>query len=71
MDLWVVETSSHQCLDIDLGPAVVALTSLGVDHLDWHGGDPESYVRDKLSICTRPGRQDGARRRREPGAAGT
>ncbi len=55
VDLWVVETSSHQCLDVDLGPAVVALTSLGVDHLDWHGGDPEAYVRDKLSICTRPG----------------
>jgi UDP-N-acetylmuramoylalanine--D-glutamate ligase len=55
VDLWVVETSSHQCLDVDLGPAVVALTSLGVDHLDWHGGDPESYVWDKLSICTRPG----------------
>ena len=55
VDLWVVETSSHQCLDVELGPAVVALTSLGVDHLDWHGGDPESYVRDKLSICTRPG----------------
>ncbi len=33
---------------------MVAVTSLGADHLDWHG-DVESYVRDKLSLCTRPG----------------
>jgi UDP-N-acetylmuramoylalanine--D-glutamate ligase len=54
VDLWVVETSSHQCLDVELGPAVVAVTSLGSDHLDWHRGE-EQYVRDKLSICRRPG----------------
>lgn len=54
VDLWVVETSSYQAKDVELGPAVVAVTSLGSDHLDWHGG-LEAYVRDKLSLATRPG----------------
>lgn len=54
VDLWVVETSSHQATDVGTGPAVVALTSLGEDHLDWHGG-VERYVRDKLGLATRPG----------------
>lgn len=54
VDLWVVETSSHQATDVQTGPAVVALTSLGEDHIDWHG-DVEQYVRDKLGLATRPG----------------
>jgi UDP-N-acetylmuramoylalanine--D-glutamate ligase len=54
VDLWVVETSSHQATDVQTGPAVVALTSLGEDHVDWHG-DVERYVRDKLGLATRPG----------------
>jgi UDP-N-acetylmuramoylalanine--D-glutamate ligase len=33
---------------------VVAVTSLHADHLTWHG-DEDTYVRDKLSLCTRPG----------------
>jgi UDP-N-acetylmuramoyl-L-alanine---L-glutamate ligase len=32
----------------------VAVTSLSQDHLDWHLG-PEGYVRDKLSLATKPG----------------
>jgi UDP-N-acetylmuramoylalanine--D-glutamate ligase len=54
VDLWVVETSSHQATDVETGPAVVALTSLGEDHVDWHGA-VERYVRDKLGLATRPG----------------
>ncbi|HEY5335002.1 MAG TPA: UDP-N-acetylmuramoyl-L-alanine--D-glutamate ligase [Mycobacteriales bacterium] len=54
VDLWVVETSSHQATDVQTGPSVVALTSLGEDHVDWHGG-VERYVRDKLGLATRPG----------------
>jgi UDP-N-acetylmuramoylalanine--D-glutamate ligase len=34
---------------------VVAVTSLHPDHLPWHDGDVDTYYRDKLSICTRPG----------------
>src|ERR687893_2121931 len=54
VDWWVVETSSYQSTDVVLGPAVVAVTSLSQDHLDWHGGI-EQYYRDKLSLCRRPG----------------
>lgn len=54
VDLWVVETSSHQATDVQTGPAVVALTSLGEDHVDWHGS-LETYVRDKLGLATRRG----------------
>lgn len=53
-DWWVIEVSSYQATDVTTGPAVVAVTSLHADHLLWHG-DEETYVRDKLSLCTRPG----------------
>jgi UDP-N-acetylmuramoylalanine--D-glutamate ligase len=53
-DWWVIETSSYQATDIVLGPRVVAVTSLAQDHLTWHGGY-DAYVRDKLSLATRPG----------------
>jgi UDP-N-acetylmuramoylalanine--D-glutamate ligase len=53
-DFWVVEVSSFQATDLATAPPVVAVTSLGADHLDWHG-DPEAYVGDKLSLCTLPG----------------
>jgi UDP-N-acetylmuramoylalanine--D-glutamate ligase len=51
---WVVETSSFQVPDLASGPAVVAVTSLSPDHLDWHGS-VERYYADKLSLCTKPG----------------
>jgi UDP-N-acetylmuramoylalanine--D-glutamate ligase len=54
-DYWVIEVSSFQATDIAASPPVVAVTSLHPDHLDWHGGDPEHYYRDKLSLCTQPG----------------
>ncbi|MGH9083771.1 MAG: Mur ligase family protein, partial [Acidimicrobiales bacterium] len=53
-DLWLVETSSFQATDLPASPAVVAVTSLSPDHLDWHGG-VAAYYRDKLSACDRPG----------------
>jgi len=53
-EYWVVEISSFQATDLASAPPVVAVTSLGPDHLDWHGGT-EVYYRDKLSICTLPG----------------
>ena len=45
----VLEISSFQAKDLELAPAILALTSLGSDHLDWHGS-VENYHRDKLSI---------------------
>jgi UDP-N-acetylmuramoylalanine--D-glutamate ligase len=52
-DFWVIEVSSYQVPDVTSGPAVVAVTSLSPDHLDWHGS-VERYYADKLSLCTKP-----------------
>ena len=52
----VLETSSFQATDVAHSPHVVAVTSLGDDHLDWHGS-AERYHADKLSLT----RQAGAR----------
>lgn len=54
-DYWVIEVSSYQATDAATSPPVVGLTSLNPDHLPWHGGDVETYYRDKLSLCTQPG----------------
>ena len=53
----VVEVSSFQCVDIDVAPAVVVVTSLGADHLDWHGSLAQ-YVEDKLSLTRAAGAHD-------------
>jgi UDP-N-acetylmuramoyl-L-alanine---L-glutamate ligase len=50
----ILEVSSFQCVDIDVAPAMVIVTSLGADHLDWHGS-LEDYRRDKLSLTRAPG----------------
>jgi len=55
--LVVLETSSFQATDVAHSPGVVVVTSLGDDHLDWHG-TRERYHADKLSLT----RQRGARR---------
>lgn len=49
----VLEVSSFQCTDIEIAPQYVVVTSLGSDHLDWHGS-LETYQHDKLSL-TRAG----------------
>ena len=48
-DVYVVEVSSYQAVDVTRSPAVVVLTSLAPDHLDWHGG-VERYYRYKLRL---------------------
>lgn len=50
----VLEVSSFQCVDIDVAPGIVVVTSLGSDHLDWHGTLPD-YVNDKLSLTRTKG----------------
>jgi UDP-N-acetylmuramoylalanine--D-glutamate ligase len=50
----VLEVSSFQCVDIDVAPATVVVTSLGADHLDWHGS-LEQYHDDKLSLTRAAG----------------
>jgi len=52
--LVVAETSSFQATDVAHSPAVVVVTSLGDDHLDWHGSAAR-YHADKLSLTRQPG----------------
>jgi UDP-N-acetylmuramoylalanine--D-glutamate ligase len=53
----VLEVSSFQCVDIDMAPGLIVVTSLGEDHVDWHGS-VEKYRDDKLSLT----RAEGAHR---------
>jgi UDP-N-acetylmuramoylalanine--D-glutamate ligase len=50
----VLEVSSFQCVDLDVAPGVVVVTSLGADHLDWHGSLAQ-YHDDKLSLTRAEG----------------
>ncbi len=47
---FVVEVSSHQTADLDTSPELAVVTNLSPDHLPWHGGDVETYYRDKLNL---------------------
>lgn len=51
---YVLEMSSFQCVDLETAPGTIVVTSLGSDHLDWHGS-LEDYHRDKLSVTRLPG----------------
>jgi UDP-N-acetylmuramoylalanine--D-glutamate ligase len=50
----VLEVSSYQAVDVRDAPGVVVVTSLGADHLDWHGS-LEQYRRDKLQLTRAEG----------------
>jgi UDP-N-acetylmuramoylalanine--D-glutamate ligase len=50
----VLEVSSFQCVDIEVAPSLVMVTSLGEDHLDWHGTIVE-YRSDKLALTRAKG----------------
>ena len=50
----VLEVSSFQAVDLDVAPAMVVVTSLGADHVDWHGS-VEQYRSDKLSLTRADG----------------
>ena len=50
----VLEVSSFQAVDLDVAPAVIVVTSLGSDHVDWHGSI-EQYRSDKLSLTRAAG----------------
>jgi UDP-N-acetylmuramoylalanine--D-glutamate ligase len=53
-ELAIVELSSYQIADLEVGPQVAVLTSLFREHVDWHGS-PEAYREDKLRIVGLPG----------------
>lgn len=50
----ILEVSSFQCVDITVAPGHILVTSLGEDHVDWHGS-VEAYRSDKLSLTRADG----------------
>jgi UDP-N-acetylmuramoylalanine--D-glutamate ligase len=54
--LVVVEVSSYQAADVVTSPQVGVLTSLGEDHLPWHGS-VQQYRADKLNLFAHAGLQ--------------
>ncbi len=50
----VLEVSSFQSVDVTRAPGLVLVTSLGSDHLDWHGTLAQ-YHEDKLTITRAAG----------------
>ena len=65
VDLLVIETSSFQALDVADAPEIVVVTSLDVDHVDWHRS-AEQYHRDKLSLTSLPEAGVTVAQRRSP-----
>ena len=56
----VIEVSSYMAADIGSSPSVGVLTSLGEDHVSWHGS-VDAYQRDKLSLFTHANPDNGQR----------
>lgn len=52
--LAVVELSSYQIADLEIGPEIAIVTNLHREHIDWHGSE-ERYYSDKLRILTLDG----------------
>jgi UDP-N-acetylmuramoylalanine--D-glutamate ligase len=48
----VLELSSYQCADLELGPPVAVLLALFPEHMDWHGG-AAAYFAAKLRLAER------------------
>jgi UDP-N-acetylmuramoylalanine--D-glutamate ligase len=53
-ELAVVELSSYQIADLEVGPEVAVVTSLFREHLDWHGSEAV-YREEKLRLLGLPG----------------
>ncbi len=49
----VIEISSYQAADLGVAPSIASLTSIGEDHVDWHGSF-DQYLRDKARVFTAP-----------------
>jgi UDP-N-acetylmuramoylalanine--D-glutamate ligase len=50
----VLELSSYQIADLDVGPQVAVFTNLYREHLDWHGSE-SAYRGEKLRLLELPG----------------
>jgi UDP-N-acetylmuramoylalanine--D-glutamate ligase len=50
----VVELSSYQIADLEVGPQVALVTNVFREHIDWHGSE-DAYRADKLRLLSLPG----------------
>jgi UDP-N-acetylmuramoyl-L-alanine---L-glutamate ligase len=64
-DMAVVELSSYQIADLEIGPEVALITSLFREHVDWHGSE-QAYRADKLRIIGLPGVRVSVLNARQP-----
>ena len=53
-ELVLLELSSYQIADLEIGPEVALVTSIFPEHVDWHGTDA-TYRADKLRLLGLPG----------------
>ena len=53
-ELVVLELSSYQIADLEVGPEVALITNLFREHTDWHGSE-QAYRSDKLRLLELPG----------------
>lgn len=53
-EVTVIELSSYQIADLDVGPEIALVTNLYKEHTAWHGSE-EAYRADKLRLLGLPG----------------
>ena len=63
----MLELSSYQIADLQIGPEVVVMTNLYREHVDWHGSE-QAYRADKLRLLELPGVRGLRAQRARPGA---
>jgi UDP-N-acetylmuramoylalanine--D-glutamate ligase len=63
--LTVLELSSYQIADLELGPEVAVMTNLFKEHTNWHGSE-ERYRSEKLRLLTLPGLRFSVLNARDP-----
>jgi UDP-N-acetylmuramoylalanine--D-glutamate ligase len=64
----VVELSSYQIADLEVGPQVAVFTNLFREHIDWHGSEA-LYREEKLRLLELPGVQACVLNARDPSLA--
>jgi len=65
----IVELSSYQIADLELGPEVALVTNLYREHVDWHRSE-RAYRADKLRILELPGVEAAVLNASDPELAG-
>ncbi len=64
-ELAVVELSSYQIADLEVGPEIAMVTNLYREHTDWHGSY-ETYRAEKLRLLSLPGVRASVLNGRDP-----